>query len=129
MTGTGTGTGAALAAVRTLRARIDEFEAARREPLAIVGMACRLPGGVRTPGQLWQLLLNGVDTVTEVPPSRWSLPPAGTGAVDGGERYGSFIDGVDEFDPYFFGISPREAARMDPQQRHFLEVAWEALED
>lgn len=122
----------ALAAIRQLRGQIDVLERAKREGIAVVGMGCRLPGGVTSPDAFWQVLSEGVDTIGEVPEDRWELrradrpggPPDGTVPSHGG-----FIEGADRFDPYFFRISPREAARMDPQQRHFLEVAWEALED
>ncbi|MEW1550081.1 type I polyketide synthase [Streptomyces tsukubensis] len=122
----------ALAAVRQLRSKIDVLEQAKREGIAVVGMGCRLPGGVTSPDDFWRVLSEGVDTIGEVPEDRWELRrPGGPGGPSAGApaRRGGFIDGVDRFDPYFFGISPREAARMDPQQRHFLEVAWEALED
>ncbi|MFI9649567.1 type I polyketide synthase [Streptomyces sp. NPDC052040] len=132
----------ALAAVRQLRGKVDALELAKREGIAVVGMGCRLPGGVRSPDAFWKVVSEGVDTIGEVPEDRFELrPPGGSssgGSSSGGSPadgddgplpLGGFIDGVDRFDPYFFGISPREAARMDPQQRHFLEVAWEALED
>ncbi|PAZ17604.1 hypothetical protein CLM62_01435 [Streptomyces sp. SA15] len=121
----------ALAAVRQLRGKIDVLERAKREAIAIVGMGCRLPGGATSPDAFWKVVSEGVDTIGEIPPDRWDLRrTSGTSVGDGAPpAYGGFIDGVDRFDPYFFGISPREAARMDPQQRHFLEVAWEALED
>ncbi|HEX5496862.1 MAG TPA: type I polyketide synthase [Mycobacteriales bacterium] len=120
-------------AIRELRGKIDSLELARREPIAVVGIGCRLPGGVDSAESYWRLLSQGTDAVTEVPPSRWDVEeffdpdPDAAGRMP--MRYGAFCDGVDLFDPYFFGISPREAARMDPQQRLFLEVAWEALED
>ncbi|MBM7776027.1 acyl transferase domain-containing protein [Actinokineospora baliensis] len=123
----------ALAAIRDLRAKIDSLENAKREPMAIVGIGCRLPGGVRSPRSFWRLLDQGRDAISEVPGDRWDVEefyaedPAVPGRMS--LRHGGFLDGVDEFDPYFFGISPREAERMDPQQRLFLEVAWEALED
>ncbi|XVQ82172.1 type I polyketide synthase [Microbispora siamensis] len=103
-----------------------------REPIAVIGMACRLPGA-RSPEELWDLLCRGANTITEVPASRFPVedyyhPVPGTpGKMS--SRYGGFIEGIDEFDPAFFGISPREAARMDPQQRMAMEVAWEAFED
>jgi acyl transferase domain-containing protein len=104
-----------------------------REPLAIVGIGCRFPGSVRSPAELWKLLVEGVDAITEIPANRWSLAsfydpdPAKPGRAC--VRWGGFLEGVDEFDAQFFGISPREAARADPQQRLLLEVAYEALED
>jgi acyl transferase domain-containing protein/acyl carrier protein len=103
------------------------------EPIALIGMGCRLPGGVGSPEAFWKLLCDGVDPITEVPESRWNLRSIFDS--DRGRRgrsytrSGGFIDGFDEFDASFFGISPREAACMDPQQRWLLEVAWEALED
>ncbi|WP_406473756.1 type I polyketide synthase [Streptomyces platensis] len=107
--------------------------AASDEPIAIVGMGCRLPGGVRTPEQLWQLLAEGRDGITPFPADRgWDTEgmydsdpdQAGASYV----RHGGFIDGLAEFDAGFFEISPREAISMDPQQRLLLEVAWEAIE-
>src|SRR5712691_447882 len=103
------------------------------EPIAIVGIGCRLPGGVRSPDDLWSLLTNGVDAVVEVPEQRWLLPamyhpdPAKPGRMN--TRWGGFLDQIDRFDAQFFGISPREAAPADPQQRLLLEVAYEATED
>ncbi|MCP4286260.1 MAG: polyketide synthase, partial [Gammaproteobacteria bacterium] len=101
-------------------------------PIAIVGMACRLPGGVNTPAEFWQLLVDGVDAITEIPSDRWEVnafydPDPETP----GKMYtcsGAFLEAVDRFDARFFGISPREAVGMDPQQRLLLEVSWEALE-
>ncbi|MCH9648352.1 MAG: SDR family NAD(P)-dependent oxidoreductase [Deltaproteobacteria bacterium] len=102
------------------------------EPIAIIGLGCRLPGA-SGPNQLWQLLQQAVDAVTEVPADRWAVDEVyQAGAPRAGKtnsRWGGFLDQVDRFDPYFFGISPREAERMDPQQRLLLEVAWETLED
>jgi acyl transferase domain-containing protein len=102
------------------------------EPVAIVGLSCRFPGGSDTPDAFWKLLTNRVDAISEVPPDRWNADalydadPAAAGKV--ATKWGGFIDGIDQFDPRVFGISPREAARMDPQQRLWLEVAWEAFE-
>ncbi|WP_168211339.1 type I polyketide synthase [Actinosynnema sp. ALI-1.44] len=94
------------------------------EPIAIIGMGCRLPGA-SGPAEFWRLLDEGTDAVTEVPAQRW----AHTGAQDGAARWGAFLPAVDGFDAAFFGITPREAKAMDPQQRLLLEVLWEALED
>ena len=102
-------------------------------PIAIIGMACRFPGGADSPEALWTLLCDGVDAISEVPASRWLVSrfydPNASRAGKTPTRCGGFIEGVDRFDAGFFGISPREAARMDPQQRLLLEVAWEAFED
>jgi acyl transferase domain-containing protein len=91
------------------------------EPIAIVGMACRMPGGP-TKDLFWQELLAGTEAISAVPPHRWR-------ADDSTGRFGGFIDGVDLFDNQFFRIFAAEAARMDPQQRLLLEVSWHALED
>ncbi|MGZ3459578.1 MAG: beta-ketoacyl synthase N-terminal-like domain-containing protein, partial [Archangium sp.] len=121
-----------LVKIRKLEARLEQAEAARREPIAIVGMACRLPGGVEGPEDFWDLLANGVDATSEVPPDRWNAEalydpdPQAKGKIR--TRRGGFLKEVDRFDARFFGISPREAESMDPQQRLVLEVTWEALE-
>jgi len=123
----------ALAALRKMRQKLDEIEHARTEPIAIVGVGCRLPGGANDPAAFWDLLRNGVDAIREVPTDRWKVeeyfdPNPGTPGKTY-SRWGGFMDQIDRFDAEFFGISPREAVHMDPQQRIFLEVAWEALED
>ncbi|SEM07181.1 Acyl transferase domain-containing protein [Stigmatella aurantiaca] len=103
------------------------------EPIAIIGIGCRFPGGASSPEAYWELLRKGKDAISEVPPDRWSLPEYFSPdlAVPGkmSTRWGGFLEGVDRFDPHFFGINAREAAQMDPQQRLALELAWEALED
>lgn len=112
-----------------------ELAAARRagtEPIAIIGLGCRFPGGA-DPDRYWQLLRDGIDVITEVPGDRWNLAdyydpqPRTPGKMY--TRYGGFIDDVDRFDADFFGISQREAEVLDPQQRLLLEVSWEALEN
>ncbi|NBD34623.1 MAG: hypothetical protein GVY30_01335, partial [Chloroflexi bacterium] len=102
------------------------------EPIAIIGMGCRFPGadGVQA---FWDLLSNGRDAITEVPPDRWDVDafydpnPQAKGKIV--SRWGGYLEDLDQFDATFFGISPREAAQLDPRQRVILEVAWEALED
>ena len=108
------------------RQRLQEIEAEADEPIAIVGMGCRFPGGARSPEDLWDLVVSGADTVAGLPQDRgWEQPSA----TDGSQVHsGNFVYDATEFDPGFFGISPREAAAMDPQQRLLLEVSWEALE-
>jgi acyl transferase domain-containing protein len=102
------------------------------EPIAIIGMGCRLPGAPH-PAAFWNLLRNGVDAVREVPPDRWLAADWSDDDVDAPgrmlTRQGGFIDGIQDFDTAFFGISRREAIKMDPQQRLALELVWEALED
>ena len=103
------------------------------EPIAVVGMGCRLPGSVGTPEELWELLMGGRDPLGEVPPERWEAWAWTSPDPDQPDRMvssrGGFLSGVDLFDAAFFGIAPREARMMDPQQRLVLETAWEALED
>jgi acyl transferase domain-containing protein len=124
----------ALLELRELRAKLDDETHARdNEPLAIIGMACRFPGGANGPAAFWRLLAEGRDAITEVPKDRWDIdawydrdPSAPNKMIT---RWGGFIDEVDRFDREFFGMSAREAASTDPQHRLLLETTWEALED
>src|SRR5438105_7929192 len=105
----------------------------KREPLAIVGMACRYPGDADSPADFWQLLCDKRSGIREISADRWSLRALHdpTPGVPGKTytRHAGLLDRLDQFDPQFFGISAREAQAMDPQQRLLLETAWEALED
>ena len=122
----------AFIALEDTRARLKAAEAAAREPIAIIGLGCRIPGQANDPASFWTLLRDGVDATGPVPADRWDVdafynPDAehsGTIAT----RRGGFLGVVDGFDPAFFGIARREAQGMDPQQRLLLEVVWEALE-
>ncbi|GAA2266301.1 hypothetical protein GCM10010149_03220 [Nonomuraea roseoviolacea subsp. roseoviolacea] len=114
------------------RHRLTEAEERRHEPIAVIGMACRYPGG-DTVEDFWRLLRDSANVVREVPASRWDLDayydpdPRAPGAMY--TRYGTFLDDVTGWDAEFFGLSPREALRMDPHQRLLLELAWEGLEN
>ncbi len=122
----------ALIELRHLRKQVHGFKRRQHEPIAVVGMACRFPGGCDTPDAYWSLLREGRSGIREVPKDRWDIDayydpdPDAKGKIY--TRYGGYIDRIDGFDNAFFGISPKEAGSMDPQQRLVLEVAWEALE-
>jgi acyl transferase domain-containing protein/thioesterase domain-containing protein/acyl carrier protein len=104
-----------------------------KEPIAIIGIGCRFPGGADSPAAFWKMLCAGVDAIREIPPDRWNIaahydPTLGR-AEKSISKWGGFIANIDCFDPGPFGISPREADCMDPQQRLLLEASWEAFED
>src|SRR4051812_30770152 len=107
-------------------------DAPGREPLAVVGMGCRFPGGIDSPVAYWDALLRGLDAIRDVPEDRWNHPwfhdadPEKAGRIRNAR--GGFLDGVDLFDAEFFGYFPTEAQRLDPQQRLLLEVTHEAME-
>ncbi|NJK64508.1 MAG: polyketide synthase, partial [Synechococcaceae cyanobacterium SM2_3_1] len=122
----------ALVELRETKARLSALEHAQTEPIAVIGMSCRFPGGANSPESYWQLLRNGTDAISPVPSDRWDRDryydpdPQSPGKMS--TREGGFLAEVDQFDPQFFEISPRETLTLDPQQRLLLEVAWEALE-
>ncbi len=122
----------ALLAIKELKAQLARAEARQRSPVAIVGMACRFPGGCASPAQFWELLREGRDAVGEASPARWPAQlydpdPAAPGKIM--TKGLGIVERAADFDPEFFHVSPREAASMDPQHRLLLEIAWEACED
>src|SRR4051794_18398126 len=125
----------ALRKIDDLSARLEIAEQGDTEPIAVVGMGCRFPGGVNSPAQYWQLLNDGASGIVRVPAERWDADAyySADHTVPGTicTTQGGFITSwqPDQFDAEFFGMSPREANGMDPQQRLLLEVAWEALEN
>lgn len=104
----------------------------RVTPVAVIGMGCRLPGGIDSPDRLWEALLRGDDLVTEIPADRWDIDeyydpePGVPGRTDC--KWGAYLDNVGDFDPEFFGIGEKEAIAIDPQHRLLLETSWEAME-
>jgi acyl transferase domain-containing protein len=120
-------------ALMAAEARQQALPILRLDPIAIVGMACRAPGGVKTPDTLWRLLVAGKTTAQEIPADRfdaapwYDADPAAPGKI--AATRGSFLDHIDQFDPEYFGIPPREVDQMDPQQRLALEVVIEAIDD
>lgn len=123
----------AFLAMEAMQEKIDALEQQRPQPVAIIGMACRFPGGADTPEAFWRNLKNGVHSVSQIPADRWDVDayydpdPEAPGKMN--TRHGGFIDDVQSFDASFFSISPREAVTMDPQQRLLLETAWQAMQD
>jgi len=124
----------ALLEIKDLKARLQQAEQnANAEPVAVIGMACRFPGGANSPAHYWELLKNGVEAIGEAPAGRWDsarlcdADRAAPGKMV--TNRGGFIDDLAGFDAAFFGISPREAECLDPHQRILLEVCREALED
>ena len=104
------------------------------DPIAVIGMSCRFPGGANSPDEYWKILVSGIDVIGDIPASRWDrlayYDPDGNAPGKMHTMRGGFMDvPVDRFDPSFFNISPKEAMVMDPQQRILLELSWEALED
>ncbi len=117
----------AVTTISELRRERDALLQDQKEPIAVIGLGCRFPGGGTDPERFWQSLRQGVDAVREIPKERWpsNLKPPSAAAA----RWAGLLDQVDQFDADFFQISPREAESIDPQQRLVLEVSWEALED
>jgi len=122
----------AIVAIDELQAKLHAVTSAQHEPIAVIGMGCRFPGGADTPERFWELLRSGKDTLSEIPEDRWDVgsfydpDPAVPYKIY--TRHGCFLDSVDQFDAGFFSIAPREAMLIDPQQRLLLELAWEAIE-
>jgi acyl transferase domain-containing protein len=122
----------ALHQVRRMRARLEAVERAASEPIAIVGMSCRLPGGADGVDAYWRLLRDGIDAIGPMPGGRWNqddfLGMTGDPAAGVGSAFAGSLGDIDSFDAEFFGLQPEEATRLDPQHRLLLELAWEAIE-
>ena len=122
----------ALLAVKAMKQKLEDMQKHKSEPLAVIGMSCRLPGGVNSPEEFWQLLVDKKDAITDIPQDRWNLQdyfdedPAEPGKLY--VKQGGFVEGPYQFDPELFGLSRRESMSMDPQQRLLLELSWEAME-
>ncbi|MCP4692062.1 MAG: polyketide synthase, partial [Desulfobacterales bacterium] len=122
-----------LLALEEAAKKLEEVRKKESEPIAIIGMGCRLPGGADDPASFWRLLEAGVDAISETPPDRWDVDalhdpdPDAPGKIC--TRFGGFLSDVAGFDHRFFGVSPMEALSMDPQQRLLLEVSCEAAEN
>ncbi|NEO36998.1 MAG: SDR family NAD(P)-dependent oxidoreductase [Moorea sp. SIOASIH] len=118
--------------IEQLQSKLDKYERSSKEPIAIIGMGCRFPGGADNPESFWTLLSKGINAISEIPSERWNIEqyydpnPETPGKMY--TRYGGFVGQLQEFDSHFFNIAPIEAISLDPQQRLLLEVSWEALE-
>ncbi len=119
----------AYSALEKAQARINELDVLANEPIAIIGMSCRLPGDIVDPVSLWEVLKKGADCITDFPQERTTNPTARNSTDDIRIRKGGFLSSADLFDNAFFGITEEEAKAMDPQQRILLEVTWHALEN
>ncbi|ACK67006.1 Beta-ketoacyl synthase [Rippkaea orientalis PCC 8801] len=123
----------AFLALEEMQAKLQQKTNASTEPIAIIGMGCRFPGGANSPESFWNQLQKGVDATTEIPASRWDIdtyydPNSNSPDKMYVKRGGFLSTDIDQFDASFFNIAPREATRIDPQQRLLLEISWEALE-
>ena len=112
---------------------VSAADAAFIEPIAIIGIGCRFPGGVGDPASFWDMLCQGRTGISEIPADRWNMDamfdPDPDAIARSTAKWGGFLDDIRGFDPGFFDISPRIAASMDPQQRILLQVVFEALQD